>query len=291
MKPTWITTVWAVLGKSMGWSSSKNKTIYYSENWVRRIEPTKNITQEIAKKWRNYEEYAVSKRMESDNWELKKENPSAVNQLLSQIQELQDKVNSLNEEKEFCALETAISSGMFHVLNQPSSIPSPRGMIGRDSCLQPDTRNSLGTLEHVFEGPPAAEWPSPSFFKIPKNLTSSPCELRSGETESTMRHGEGLRQGTARVQKYRLLDLPGKTRPGIPCIILEELILKIIWWKRQGTLSRNCISENSQTQVTFNVGESISRSKCVCESTPFPQLTMSWINEVEMAKSIDDLVM
>ena len=227
MKPTWITTVWAVLGKSMGWSSSKNKTIYYSENWVRRIEPTKNITQEIAKKWRNYEEYAVSKRMESDNWELKKENPSAVNQLLSQIQELQDKVNSLNEEKEFCALETAISSGMFHVHNQPSSIPSPRGMIGRDSCLQPDTRNSLGTLEHVFEGPPAAEWPSPSFFKIPKNLTSSPCELRSGETESTMRHGEGLRQGTARVQKYRLLDLPGKTRPGIPCIILEELISKL----------------------------------------------------------------
>ena len=29
----------------------------------------------------------------------------------------------------------------------------------------------------------------------------------------------------------------------------------------------------------------------VCVSTPFPQLTMSWINEVEMAKSIDDLLM
>ena len=38
-------------------------------------------------------------------------------------------------------------------------------------------------------------------------------------------------------------------------------------------------SENSQTLV-----------KCVCVSTPFLQLTMSWINEVEMARSTDDLV-
>ena len=31
-----------------------------------------------------------------------KENPSTVNQLMVQIQELQDKVNSLNDAKEFC---------------------------------------------------------------------------------------------------------------------------------------------------------------------------------------------
>ena len=28
----------------------------------------------------------------------------------------------------------------------------------------------------------------------------------------------------------------------------------------------------------------------VCVNTPFPQITMSWINEVEMAKSVDDLL-
>ena len=28
----------------------------------------------------------------------------------------------------------------------------------------------------------------------------------------------------------------------------------------------------------------------VCGTTPFPQLTMSWINEVDMARSIDDVV-
>ena len=67
-----------------------------------------------------------------------------------QIQELQDKVNSLNDAKEFYDLETASSSGLSHVPSQPVSIPSPRGMIGRNSCLQLDTRNSLGTSGHVF---------------------------------------------------------------------------------------------------------------------------------------------
>ena len=31
-----------------------------------------------------------------------------------------------------------------------------------------------------------------------------------------------------RVQQYRLQDLPGSLKPGILCIILEELILKIV---------------------------------------------------------------
>ena len=35
--------------------------------------------------------------------------------------------------------------------------------------------------------------------------------------------------------------------PGILYVILEELIFKIVRWKLRGFLSRNCISENSQT--------------------------------------------
>ena len=35
------------------------------------------------------------------------------------------------------------------------SIPSPRGMISRDSCMPHETRNSWGTSGHVFEGLPA----------------------------------------------------------------------------------------------------------------------------------------
>ena len=44
----------------------------------------------------------------------KKEEPATMNQLLSQIRTLQDKVSALNEEKEFYDPETASRSGMSH---------------------------------------------------------------------------------------------------------------------------------------------------------------------------------
>ena len=75
----------------------------------------------------------------------KEQRKSTVHQLMVQIQELQDRVNSLNDAKELCDPETASSSGLSHVPSQPMSIPSPGGTINRDSCLQPDTRKSLGT--------------------------------------------------------------------------------------------------------------------------------------------------
>ena len=46
-----------------------------------------------------------------------------------QIQELQDKVKSLNDAEVFCDPETASSSGLSHVPSQPMSIPSPRGWL------------------------------------------------------------------------------------------------------------------------------------------------------------------
>ena len=118
-----------------------------------------------------------------------------MNQLLSQIQELQDKVNSLNAEKEFYDPDTASSSGMSHVLSQPSRISSPGGTVSRDSCLPHGARNSMGTSGHVFEDQPVLEGAIPIILRGPKEfLASSSCELRPGNTGSTKRHGEGLRR-------------------------------------------------------------------------------------------------
>ena len=94
----------------------------------------------------------------------KKECKSTVNQLKVQIHELQDKVSSWKDAKEFFYPETASSSGLSHVPSQPMSIPSPRGMISRDSCLQRATRNSFGTSGHVFEDLPAPGEPSSALF-------------------------------------------------------------------------------------------------------------------------------
>ena len=50
--------------------------------------------------------------------------------------------------------ETASSSGASHVPSQPLNIPSPRGVLGRDSGLPLETRNSMGTSGIAFESPP-----------------------------------------------------------------------------------------------------------------------------------------
>ena len=70
-----------------------------------------------------------------------RENLFTVNQLLAQNQDLQDKVNSLNDARDFMILKLPAALLCFHVPTQPLSVPSPGGMISRDSCLLPDTRN------------------------------------------------------------------------------------------------------------------------------------------------------
>ena len=71
-------------------------------------------------------------------------------------------------------------------------MPSPRGMGSRDPCLQPETRNSLGTSGHVF-GPPARGEPSSAFFESSKNLASS-CRLKPIDTGNIAEKGERLGQ-------------------------------------------------------------------------------------------------
>ena len=79
------------------------------------------------------------------------ESQSAVNQLTVQSQELQDKVKSLNDSREFDGPQTASSSGLSYVPSQPMSDPSPHGMLSCESYLQPDTRNLYPTSGNVFE--------------------------------------------------------------------------------------------------------------------------------------------
>ena len=78
--------------------------------------------------------------------------------------------------------ETASSSGLSHVPSNSMSIPIPGGMICRDSCLQPSTRNSLGTSGHVFEGLHARGEASSALSEKSKNLASSSCRLKPTDT-------------------------------------------------------------------------------------------------------------
>ena len=89
------------------------------------------------------EETHRARQLRIDELSLQQErNPTTVSQLLTHIQDLQNKVNSLADAREFYDPETASSPGASHVPSQPLNI--------RGSGLPLDTRNSMGTSGKTF---------------------------------------------------------------------------------------------------------------------------------------------
>ena len=116
-------------------------------------------------------------------------NPTTVSQLLTYIQDLQNKVNSLADAREFYDPETASSPGASHVPSQPLNIPSVRGMLGCGSGLPLDTRN-MATSGNVFPLKEASRkhsicvhCPKDRNCEVCKRtkITRAPCRKRTGE--------------------------------------------------------------------------------------------------------------
>ena len=98
------------------------------KNWRREIKHFMKIAQEIDKTIEELRriccaEVEKARQQKIDNLSMRKKSFSTVTKLLAQIQDLQDKVNSLNGAKEFYDPETANSSGVSHVPSQLMSIP------------------------------------------------------------------------------------------------------------------------------------------------------------------------
>ena len=100
-------------------------------------------------------------------------NPTTVSQMMAQIQDLQNKVNSLSDSREFYDPESGSSSGATHVPDQTSTILSSRTLPRCDSGLPRNTQNCTSTTGNFFERPPAQEGVSSFIFNNSNNLASS----------------------------------------------------------------------------------------------------------------------
>ena len=84
------------------------------------------------------------------------ENQDTVNELTSQLQELQNEVNCTNDSGKFQDVESIPSGQLFHVPSQPALFPSPRGkpggLLSRDQSLRHDILNPHGISGSVFAG-------------------------------------------------------------------------------------------------------------------------------------------
>ena len=75
-------------------------------------------------------------------------------ELTSQMKQLQERANLMNDFGEFQDVESICSQQKSsHVPSQPVVVPSPCGMLSRDQSLRPDSWNLLGTSGNVFGSP------------------------------------------------------------------------------------------------------------------------------------------
>ena len=189
-----------------------------------------------------------------------KENPSTVNQLMVQIQELQDKVNSLNDAKEFCDPDCE------QLWIIPRSQSKPWVFRDPEVCLAAILACS------VIHG---THWVHQETFLRAYLLEKDHLQLSSRIQriwqrlladknqliQTKLRNKEKDWEKNRRIIQYQLFALPGSFRPGILEIVQEELSLKIVWWKIRGIRSRTYISINSLTPQTSTAGRPISRLK------------------------------
>ena len=70
--------------------------------------------------------------------------------LTSQLQEMQDQMNSMNVSRDLQGVESNHSGRLFHVSSQPAMTPSSRSLLSRNKRLPLDTGNQSGLQENVF---------------------------------------------------------------------------------------------------------------------------------------------
>ena len=79
-----------------------------------------------------------------------RENHETIQQLTSQLQQMQEQMNSKIDSGDFQDVESNYSGRLSHVSSQPEMIPSSRALLSRDKRLPLDTWNQSGVQENVF---------------------------------------------------------------------------------------------------------------------------------------------
>ena len=79
-----------------------------------------------------------------------RESHAATQELTSQIQELQERMNYMNDSREFQDTDSVCDGKLSHVASKPAVVPSPRSMLSRDQSLRSEKWNVSGTRGRRF---------------------------------------------------------------------------------------------------------------------------------------------
>ena len=95
---------------------------------------------------------SIRQELRVDEFSAKKLRASheTTQRLISQLQSMQEQMNSMSDSGEFQEVESHYSGRLAYVPSQPTVIPSSRSMLSRDKRLPFDTWNTSGLQENFF---------------------------------------------------------------------------------------------------------------------------------------------
>ena len=211
-------------------------------------------------------------------------NPATVSQMMAESLDLQNKVNSLSDAREFYDPESGNSSGATHVPDQTSTILSSRILPRCDCGLPRNTQNRTCIMGNVSERPLVQEGQPSAIFHNSKNSASSSQELRHDVTE------------TARKERERKRDSLNAPNQSPHFQGRSGMLNHTVGTSSHGGMMnypRIPLPERNIGKVPDSV--KFQSWKCnfrpgVCLRTADPQVTMLSIKEVVIATSMDELV-
>ena len=261
------------------------------ENWKWGIDSYETVAQKIAKKLKSREEFVAKKQIKQDKQELmnclcikRGILPATVSQLLTQIQDLLNKVNSMSDARELSILKQPAS------LERPTFPVNPLLFRVPGPCLAAilDCRMIRGILwvlkrflnDHLLEKDELllSSKIQRIWHPLLKNWGLTLQELQ-GEERVKRKENRWIRQSLHHTSKEEV----------VCWIILVERILALVWFIIWGFRFRNCIWEKLPDSTEFQSWKVNFKTE-VCSKSADPHLTLHWIKEVEMVKSVDELV-
>ena len=137
--------------------SSSNKLMLKDWNYQVRLQEELSLKERVLRdtQIRSMHEMGAMKRVQEQrvdeiSVQKNKKNHETVQKLTSQLQEMQEQMNSMNDSGFFQEVESNYSGRLSHVSSQPAMIPSSRSVLSHDKRLPLGTWNTSGSQKNVF---------------------------------------------------------------------------------------------------------------------------------------------
>ena len=209
-----------------------------AKNWEKRNRdhPFQEINQELES-----QRFRWNRQANKDKLSMQQlRNPTTVSQVMTQNQDLQNKVNYLSDAREFHDPECGSSSGATHVPDQTSTILNSRTLPRCDSGLPRTHRICVRVFWETFVNDHLLKKDNPPQSSTIQRIWH--LHLKMWDLIFQRQPGEKMKRVS--------LDTP--------------LFLTVVWWIIREFLLRNGILENFLTLWNFKVGSLTSGLKFLC---------------------------